>query len=648
MKKSYTALLALLALLISACANIGSPDGGMFDETPPVVVSTSPLNGAVHNNKKKITILFNEYIRLENANEKVMISPPQMEMANVRAEGKRIKVDLYDTLQANTTYTIDFGDAIEDNNERNPMGFYTFTFSTGDVIDTMQVAGWVVNAEDLEPVKGLLVGVYPADSTYNDSLFRTSPLTRISRTNGEGKFEVKGIRPGSYRVFALEDKDGDMRFTQKSERIAFDTTIYTVSCRPDVRYDTIWHDSLHYDSIRVMPYTHYFPDDVVLRVFLEGGQEHHLLKTERPDPYQFRIFFTAPSDSLPTIRGLNFDEKCLTLTPSLHNDTLTYWVTDTTYSCLQDTLSFELTYLDTDTAGILQSRTDTLDLVPKLTYKRIHEEQLEKMEKWEKNRAKQAKRAKKPLPYARNPYSFTPLDFSVSPSGGLNPNENVTLRAREPILRVDSSRVHFTIKQDSNWIPEPYLFLPVENDAYAYRLYAEWESDKTYRLEVDSAAIVSVLGNASKSIKQEFKVRGSKDFGSIFIHVIDADTGIVVQLLDRGAKVKAQQRADKDGRADFFYLRAGNYYLRAFIDRNGNNIWDTGDYGTGLQPEEVFYFPKPINLRAQWDVEQDWEIRGIPIMEQKPREMVKQKGDKKKKQTAHQRNIQRQMLKNKR
>lgn len=648
MNKRLFVFYAIIALLISACANIGSPDGGMYDETPPVVVSSSPMNGALRNNKKKISILFNEYIRLENANEKVMISPPQQEMANVRTEGKRIKIDLFDTLQSNTTYTIDFSDAIEDNNEHNAMGFYTFTFSTGDVIDTMQVAGYAFNAEDLEPIKGILVGVYPADSTYNDSLIRKSPLTRISRTNGEGKFVVKGLRPGSYRVFALEDKDGDMRFTQKSERIAFDTTIYTVSCRPDVRYDTIWHDSVRYDSIRVIPYTHYFPDDIVLRVFLEAGQEQHLLKTERPNPYMFRLYFTAPTDSLPTIKGLNFDEKCLVLTPSLHNDTLTYWVTDTIYSQQQDTLSFALTYLDTDTTGLLQSRTDTLELVPKQTYKSIREEQLEKMEKWEKSRAKQAKRAKKSLSYARNPYSFTPLEISVSPSGGLNPNENVTLRSKEPILEIDTSHVHFSVKQDSNWIPEPHLFLPVKNDRYAYRLYAEWESNKTYQLIVDSAAIVSVLGHSTKTIKNEFKVRGSKEFGSIFVHVISADTGVVVQLIDRSGKIKAWQRADKDGRADFFYLRAGNYYLRCFVDCNGNNKWDTGDYETGLLPEDVFYFPKPINLRAQWDVEQDWEIRAIPIESQKPREMVKQKGDKKKKQTAHQRNIMRQQQKNSR
>lgn len=250
-------LLCLLALLLTAaCASIGNPDGGRFDETPPRVVGSSPADGAVNVSKRKVQILFDEYIKLEKASEKVVISPPQIEPANVRADGKRVKVDFYDSLRANTTYTIDFSDAIEDNNEGNPMGQYTFSFSTGDVIDTMQVSGRVLNAADLEPIKGIMVGLYPADSIWNDTLFRTRPFLRVSRTNGEGRFTIKGVKDGAYRVRALEDKDGDFVFSQKNERVAFDTTVYVTGSFPDVRMDTVWRDSLWYDSIRVVPYTH--------------------------------------------------------------------------------------------------------------------------------------------------------------------------------------------------------------------------------------------------------------------------------------------------------------------------------------------------------------------------------------------------------
>ena len=299
----YILYFALGILLLSACASIGSPDGGPYDETPPRVLSSTPGNQATNARQKKIQILFDEYIKIENASEKVIVSPPQEEMANVRADGKRVKIDLFDSLKANTTYTIDFSDAIVDNNEGNPMGNYTFSFSTGEAIDTMEFAGYVLNAEDLEPIKGILVGLY-TDTV--DSAFTTRPFDRVARTNGSGYFVIKGVAPGRYRAFALQDMDGNFRFSQKSEAIAFDTAYYETSCKPDIRLDTVWRDTVAYDSIRAIGYTHFYPDNVVLRAFMEAGQARHLLKNTREPLDRLTFYFTAPSDSLPRINGINF------------------------------------------------------------------------------------------------------------------------------------------------------------------------------------------------------------------------------------------------------------------------------------------------------------------------------------------------------
>ena len=625
-------LLCLLALLLTAaCASIGNPDGGRFDETPPRVVGSSPADGAVNVSKRKVQILFDEYIKLEKASEKVVISPPQIEPANVRADGKRVKVDFYDSLRANTTYTIDFSDAIEDNNEGNPMGQYTFSFSTGDVIDTMQVSGRVLNAADLEPIKGIMVGLYPADSIWNDTLFRTRPFLRVSRTNGEGRFTIKGVKDGAYRVRALEDKDGDFVFSQKNERVAFDTTVYVTGSFPDVRMDTVWRDSLWYDSIRVVPYTHYTPDDVLLLAFLEDGQERHLLKTAYPEPTNFTFYFTAPSDSTPRIKGLNFDERCLVADASLKNDTVTFWVTDTALIHRQDTLSMILSYMETDTLGQLVVTNDTLDLSPKTTYAKIAAERSKQIEAWEKDRERRQKKAKKPLPYEENPYERTWLEAGFKPSGSLAPNQNVRYLAKEPILEVDTTKIHFYVKKDTDWLPAPFLFMPEERSAKSYMLYAEWEPDQKYRFVMDTAAMVSVLEHESKSVRQEFHVRAVEEYGSIFIHVISPDTGVVVQLLSKNDKVEAQQRADKDGNADFFFMKPGEYYMRCYVDANGNGQWDTGDYASGLQPERVYYFGKPLPLKAQWDLRQDWDIRAVDVARQKPMAITKQKPDKEKK-----------------
>lgn len=625
-------LLCLLALLLTAaCASIGNPDGGRFDETPPRVVGSSPADGAVNVSKRKVQILFDEYIKLEKASEKVVISPPQIEPANVRADGKRVKVDFYDSLRANTTYTIDFSDAIEDNNEGNPMGQYTFSFSTGDVIDTMQVSGRVLNAADLEPIKGIMVGLYPADSTWNDTLFRTRPFLRVSRTNGEGRFTIKGVKDGAYRVRALDDKDGDFVFSQKNERVAFDTMVYVTGSFPDVRMDTVWRDSLWYDSIRVVPYTHYTPDDVLLLAFLEDGQERHLLKTAYPEPTSFTFYFTAPSDSTPRIKGLNFDERCLVADASLKNDTVTFWVTDTALIHRQDTLSMILSYMETDTLGQLVVTNDTLDLSPKTTYAKIAAERSKQIEAWEKDRERRQKKAKKPLPYEENPYERTWLEAGFKPSGSLAPNQNVRYLAKEPILEVDTTKIHFYVKKDTDWLPAPFLFMPEERSAKSYMLYAEWEPGQKYRFVMDTAAVVSVLEHESKSVRQEFHVRAVEEYGSIFIHVISPDTGVVVQLLSKNDKVEAQQRTDKEGNADFFFMKPGEYYMRCYVDANGNGQWDTGDYASGLQPERVYYFGKPLPLKAQWDLRQDWDIRAVDVARQKPMAITKQKPDKEKK-----------------
>ncbi len=645
MKEWKPLLYSILTLLVVACASIAQPDGGEYDEIPPKVVSAFPAERATGVQTRKARINFDEYIKLQNASEKVIVSPPQIEPANIRADGKRIKIDFNDSLMPNTTYTVDFGDAIEDNNEGNPMGNYTYSFSTGDDIDTMEVSGTVLNAEDLEPVKGMLVGLYPLDSNLTDSILRTTPFSRVSRTNGSGRFTIKGVKPGKYRAYALDDKDANFVFSQKSEKIAFDSVIFETSCKRDVRMDTIWRDTIEYDSIRVVPYTHFLPDDLVLLSFLEDGQDQHLLKNERTDPEVFRLYFTAPADTLPVIKGLNFDESCLVCEASEKNDTLTYWITDTTYYRQQDTLKFELSFMATDTTGILSPYTEKLEIVPKNTWAKKWKEQSKKIEEWNKEREKKIKKAKKPLPHEENPYTKTFLEVSCKPTGALDPNQNPRFTAKEPLAKVDTTKIHFYIKQDSDWIPAPFLFLPSNNDKKVYTLYAEWDSKEKYKFSADSCAFTSVMGNSTKPMRYEFSVKPDEDYGSIFIHILAPDSNIIVQLLNRSDKPVATQKADKDGHADFFYTKPGDYYVRCFIDANQNGIWDTGNYDEGRRPEEVFYFPQKLSLKANWDLEQDWAIRSIDRSKQKPTDITKQKADKQK--TIKQRNLQRKMEKSK-
>ena len=365
---------------VFSCANPGRPDGGPYDETPPKIVGTTPAEYSVNNVQQRITLMFDEYIRLNNAAEKVVISPPQLEQPEIRASGRKILIELRDSLRANTTYTIDFSDAIEDNNEGNPMESYAFVFSTGENIDTMEVSGKVLDASNLEPVKGILVGLH---SNLEDSAFTTTPLEHIGRTDGSGKFVIKGLSPGKYRIYALNDAENDFIFKQKSEDIAFTEDIIIPTSEPATRQDTTWVDSVLIDTIKTVAYTHYMPDDIVLRSFKETLTQRHLLKTERKDPFSFTIYFTAASKHFPELKGINFDEKdAFVIQSSETNDTITYWVRDTAVVA-KDTLAFKLTYEETDdSTGQNIMTTDTLELISRISYSRIMKDREEAMEKW--------------------------------------------------------------------------------------------------------------------------------------------------------------------------------------------------------------------------------------------------------------------------
>ncbi len=619
--------------LIAACASLGNPDGGPFDETPPQVVRALPENQTVNSDKKKITIYFNEFIKIENASEKVVVSPPQEEMANVRADGKRIKIELFDTLRPNTTYTIDFSDAIVDNNEGNPMGNYTYSFSTGEDIDTMQVSGYVINAADLEPIKGILVGLYAVneDSIVPDSVLRTRPFDRVSRTNGSGYFVIKGVaRDRLYRAFALKDMDNDFRFSQKSELVAFDTLLFESTCKPDIRLDTMWRDSTHYDSIQPVHYTHFLPDEIVLRAFLEDGQDRHRLKEVREVPEKFTLFFTAPADTLPIIQGLSFEgDGGFIIEPSIGNDTITYWITDTTIAYC-DSMIFELTYLDTDTLHQLVWKTDTVELPSKLTRARQLKDLQEEIDKWEKEYKKKQKRNKN-LPPEENPFLVTHLTAECKPSGAVDPDQYPIITFSEPIDSIDSLAVRFLVKVDTTWEDSPFEFERVEGSPRQYQLFAEWNYGQSYQLTFDSAAVQGALGHSNEMLKMDFRVRKEEEYGALYIQMNPADSGIVVQLLTAGDKPLRAATTNAQGLAEFFFLRPMDYYLRCFVDSDGNGVWTTGEYDLGRAPEQVYYYPNPIPLKAKWEVNQDWNLNSVPAMKQKPVKLIKQKPDKEKK-----------------
>ena len=622
MRKIFWLLAVGCWLLAISCARMGQPDGGWYDDDPPRILGSTPADGATGVTTQKITIQFDEYIKMSNASEKVIVSPPQLEMPEIKEAGKRIVVELKDSLKPNMTYTIDFSDAISDNNEGNPLGNYTFTFSTGEQIDTFEVAGNVLDASNLEPVKGILVGLY---DDLSDSAFKTKPLLRVSRTDGRGRFVIKGVAPGEYRVFALQDADGNYVFNQKSEMIAYSHQTYKPSSKPDIRQDTIWKDTLHIDNIIQVPYIHYYPDDIVLLAFQEIQTDRYLLKQpERTEANRFTLYFSYGNPELPVIRGLNFNEQdAFILENSAKKDTLTYWLRDTML-VNQDTLQMELSYLMTDTAGVLYTQVDTVEVLAKTSYEKRMKERKKTIEEWEKKQEKLKKRGEA----YDSIMPPDPLKVKYNVKQQMDPDYLATFEMPTPLARCDTSAIHLYTKIDTLWYNTPYEFHRKDSTLRAYEFIAEWQPDTEYSLEIDSAAFVDIYGFASVAYKQGIKVRSMDDYATLLMQLSGInDTTVIVELLDKSDKAIKQVRA-QDGNAEFFYLTPGSYYLRAFVDKNGNGRWDTGNYDDDLQAEEVYYYPQVIECKAKFDVILPWNLKGTPLTRQKPGAIIKQKPDK--------------------
>jgi uncharacterized protein (DUF2141 family) len=612
----------IIATIIAGCARMGQPDGGWYDDDPPRILGSTPEDQATNVTTKKITIQFDEYIKLADVTQKVIVSPPQLEMPEIKGAGKKIVVELKDTLKPNTTYTIDFSDAISDNNEGNPLGNYTFTFSTGEQIDTCEVAGNVLDASNLEPVKGILVGLY---DDLSDSAFKTKPLLRVARTDGRGRFVIKGVAPGEYRVYALQDADGDYIFNQKSEMIAFSHQTYQPSSKPDIRQDTIWKDTLHIDNIIRVPYTHFYPDDIVLLAFQEIQTDRYLIKQpERTNADRFTLYFSYGNPQLPQIRGLNFDEKdAFILEANEKKDTLTYWLRDTML-VNRDTLEMELSYLMTDSAGILVTQVDTVDVLAKTSYEKRQKERKKVIEEWTKKQEKQKKRGEDydsimpPVPLA--------VQYIVKTS--MDPDFRVNFVMPSPLAKCDTSAIHLYTKIDSLWYRTPFEFYRQESSLRTYDFVAEWRPDTEYSLEIDSAAFVDIYGVASAAYKQGIKVKAIDEYATLLFQLSGvSDTTVIVELLDKGDRPIKRVRAT-NAQAEFFYINPAIYYARAFVDRNGNGVWDTGDYDKDLQAEEMYYYPQKIECKAKFDVTLSWNLTSTPRTRQKPTEITKQKPDK--------------------
>lgn len=613
-------LAAVAAFILAACASMGRPTGGEYDVDPPVYVQSNPAIGSVNFKKNHITIDFNENVQVEDVMNKVVVSPPQKNIPSITANGKRVTAELRDSMLDNTTYTIDFSDAIKDLNEGNTLDGFAIDFSTGDSIDSLRIAGMVFEARTLEPAQNMLVGVY---SNLSDTAITTLPLERIGRTNQLGQFIIRGLKPGNYRIYALNDINRDYHW-DRSEDVAF----YDVTVSPYAEPTTV-NDTLitldGRDSIVTHPGTNYFPNDILLTWFNEGYKAQYLKDYTRPDRRRLLLNLAAPSDTFPTITLLNgpaagkrIDELAI-LNTGMTRDTLEYFITDTALMA-QDTMMLALHFLRTDTLQQLSWGDDTI----RVLYREP------KANKTKEKKVKKKKDDEEKSDSIVGP-QLTFLNISAKTSNTQEIYLPIIFEMNQPLDTIIPEGLHLEMIRDTifDTLAVPELVRVDPFNTMRYKVEYKWEPGVKYRFSADSASIVGIYNEWNKPFKHEFTARALEDYSLLAFNVTGVRDSAIVEVLGSDDNPVAIAPL-KDGVAEFPYLQPGTYYARLYIDRNGNGEYDTGNLLDSIQPEEVYYYPKKIVLKKNWDVEQSWDIYETPIDLQKPQEIKKNKPKEKK------------------
>lgn len=586
-------------MLLYSCANMATPNGGPYDEQPPRFVSSTPAPNQTDYTGKKVEILFDELIQIDKPSENVIITPPQMEMPVIRSAGRKVVVELKDTLKPNTTYTLDFTNSIADNNEKNVFENFSFAFSTGDVIDTLEISGTVLNAENLEPMKGIMVGLH---SNLNDSAFVRLPFDRTSRTNDKGQFTIRNIAPGTYRVFALNDVNRDYKFDQPGEEIAFLDTLVVPSFEAAIRQDTLWKDSLTIDTVLSAGYTRFLPDGLELRLFKEKFERQYRLKPERTQENRVTLKFNAPLDTVPALVPVNFlttDSAWYFIQTADGDRSVHYWLTDPEV-WKQDTLLVSVTFPESDSLNVLQARTDTVQFLMR-------------------RRPEKKKKKKDDEP---EPPVF--LGMTIDAPSSMDLFDTVSVVFDEPVLDLRKEWFYLDQKVDSLWEPVDFDFFPDTANSLAFFINRPWRYGEEYRLEVDSAAIVSLYGKENNVYSGTFKIKKEEEYGHLYINIEGIDTTAYVELLN-GSDQPQRKANVKDGGVLFMDLKPDKYYARLVVDENDNGLWDTGNYAGKKQPEKVYYYPKMFTIMQNWQVEETWNVLATPLNQQKPMEITKNK-----------------------
>jgi hypothetical protein len=576
-------------VIISSCANPGMPVGGAKDTIPPVLLKTEPGYRTLNFNGKSVRFTFNEYLTLEDISESLVVSPPMIKKPIIRTKSKTLVIEFNEDLKDSTTYSLDFKNSIADNNEKNPIENFRFSFSTGPVFDSLRVSGRLMKAFNLEPIdKGLVL----LHKNLHDSAFFRSKPDYIAKTDEEGLFMIDNIAPGSYHLFSLADGNNNLLYDEGAEEMAFVDSLIIPTAKFVEEVDTIFTDT---DTIVVMGHTHFYPEPVYLHQFTEDIFDQYLDKYSRDTRYKATIVFNESVKDSFQLNLVGIDAKDWYLPEFNDNvDSLTIWIADTTIARL-DTLLMEVSYLQLDSTKQIYLQRDTLE-----------------MNFVDKEDTRAAKKKKPKEGEEEEPEPVVQFNWQTDISSSIvELNKSIGILAPEPIFTFDSTKITLYLADDTLKTPLGFMFEKDTADYRKYNVSHKWDPGEAYILEIDSAAAVNIYGITSKALKSKFNAREEDYYGTIALNLTGVEMPIIAQLLSNNdaENVVVEKTINENGKVVFDYLKPEKYKVKVIYDRNGNGKWDTGSYQDKYQPEKVSYINEVAKVRSNWEKEYNWDLK---------------------------------------
>ena len=570
----------IIALIAVSCATVVPPNGGPKDTTPPVPVKVKPENHSKNFNKEKAVIEFDEFVVLDNLTKQMVVSPEMPEKPKVSIRGKKVIINIPDSLDDNTTYTIFFGNAIVNYKENLPISNFEYVFSTGDEVDSMMIEGVAVNAFDHKPAENSFVMLY---KDYDDSIPYHQRPYYLTKVEKNGHYRLNNLSAGKYKVFALHDMNSNYLFDQPTEEIAFIDSLIEPHPNP-LSYTITPRDSGDTTAVEGPPIF----EPLHLEFFTEAVKEQNIMESKLLKSYQFRIVFAKPVIDLK-LKALNLKEDTVWHFDRLgvNKDTLTSWI----MGVHQDTLILEVS----DNQEVL----DTLRFI------------LHKRKKTTSSSTSFFNRKKKKTVVAKQkPKKVVKLSYSSNAHGGFPFYSDIHMDFKIPIKKWDPSKIKILRQRDT-------LIDTLETQAYFsdpdYQMHlvipTKFGEYKKYGIFIPDSVFYDLYGHSHDTITSMFVTTEMREYGAMKLNVqYSKESPLIVQLLDEKGKVVFQNIINKSQIIDYPYLKPGKYRVKAILDKNSNGKWDTGNYMEKLQPEKCFFIENLIVIRANWDVDQTWII----------------------------------------